>query len=60
MFSQRDLHFVLYSRDLDALRVQRFIGFLILMTHINEVGKSGHMKRKILKPVTRTTLWESM
>ena len=33
MFSLRDLHFVLCSRDLDVLRTQRIIGFLILITH---------------------------
>ena len=33
MFSLRDLHFLLCSRDLDVLRTQRIIGFLILITH---------------------------
>ena len=33
MFSLRDLRFVLCSRDLDALRAQRIIGFFILITH---------------------------
>ena len=32
-FSLRDLSFVLCSRDLDVLRAQRIIGFLILITH---------------------------
>ena len=35
MFSLRDLRFVLWSRDLDALRTQRIMGsfFKILITH---------------------------
>ena len=33
MFSLRDLHFVLCSRDLDVLRAQRIMGFFILITH---------------------------
>ena len=33
MFSLLDLRFVLCSRDLDALRTQRIMGFLILITH---------------------------
>ena len=32
MFSLRDLRFVLCSRDLDALRAQRIMGFF-LITH---------------------------
>ena len=33
VFLLRDLRFVLCSRDLDVLRAQRIIGFLILITH---------------------------
>ena len=33
MFSLRDLRLVLCSRDLDVLRAQRIVGFLILITH---------------------------
>ena len=33
MFSLRDLHFVLCSRDLDMLRAQRIMDFFILITH---------------------------
>ena len=33
MFSQLDLCFLLCSLDLDVLRVQRVIGFFILITH---------------------------
>ena len=33
MFSLRDLHVVLCSRDLDVLRAQRIIGILISITH---------------------------
>ena len=43
MFSLRDLPFVLCSRDLDVLRAQRIIFFLI-DPQINEGGfKSDHM-----------------
>ena len=33
MFSLRDLHLVLCSRDLNVVRAQRIIGFFILITH---------------------------
>ena len=33
MFSLRDLRFVLCSRDLDVLRLQRTMGFFISLTH---------------------------
>ena len=33
MFWLRDLRFALCSRDLDVLRAQRIIGFLICITH---------------------------
>ena len=41
MFSLRDMRFLLCSRDLDVLRVQRIMGFVYLnYTQMNEVGKS--------------------
>ena len=41
MFSQRDLRFVLCSRDLDILRTQRTMVFFNLnYPQINGVGKS--------------------
>ena len=33
MFSLRDLRFVLCSLDLDVLRLQRIMGFFIIVTH---------------------------
>ena len=44
MFSQLDLCFLLCSLDLDVLRVQRVIGFFILITHkLMRLEKCVHM-----------------
>ena len=44
MFSLRDLRFLLCSRDLDVLRVQRTMGFFHFnYPQTNEVKKSNHI-----------------
>ena len=47
MFSLRDLRFVLCSRDLDILRVQRIMGFVILITHKTIPRRGGEWRGKI-------------
>ena len=44
MFSLRDLRFVLWSRDLDVLRAQRIMGFLILITHKSTRAEKDDME----------------
>ena len=43
MFSLLDLSFVLCSRDLDILRAQRIMGFLLNYPQSIEVRKSNHV-----------------
>ena len=44
MFSLRDLRFVLCSLDLDLLRAQRIIGFILSnYPQLKEVGKAAHI-----------------
>ena len=40
MFSLRALRFMLCSRDLDVLRAQRIMSFLILITHKSTKSKN--------------------
>ena len=40
MFSLLDLRFVLSSLDLDVLRTQRIMGFLIVITHKSKRSKN--------------------
>ena len=44
MFSLRDLRFVFCSRDLDVLRAQRIMGFLILITHKSTRAEKDDME----------------
>ena len=49
MFSLRELVFVLCSRDLDILRAQRIIGFILSYPQINEIGKDRNKRNLHLK-----------
>ena len=47
MFSLRDLRFLLCSRDLDVLRAQRIICFIVLITHNSMRSENPIMERNM-------------
>ena len=59
MFSLRDLHFVLCSRDLDVKCAQRIIGFFILITHKSTRQIQSRGIKLTGRLTDHTTLWSA-
>ena len=51
MFSPCDLRFVFCSRDLDVLRAQRIMGFVILITHKSTRSENAITWTECLNPL---------